>query len=56
MFVFFAGASAIREASGNTTELINGSVIDVIPHCLSDDVSLALIILGEAVNNSVSFI
>lgn len=39
VFVLFAGASAIREASGNTTDLINGSVIDVIPHCLSTNVS-----------------
>lgn len=39
VFVLFAGASAIREASGNTTDLINGSVIDAIPHCLSDNVS-----------------
>ncbi|KAG4075171.1 hypothetical protein HA402_006188 [Bradysia odoriphaga] len=29
VFVLFAGSAAVREASGNTTDLINGSIIDV---------------------------
>lgn len=45
MFVLFAGTAAIREASGNVTELINGSAIHVIPHCLSDNVSFMSILL-----------
>lgn len=39
MFVLFAGAAAVRDASGNVTDLINGSAIGAIPDCLNDHVS-----------------
>lgn len=37
-FVVFAGASALRDASGNVTDLINGTMMDVIPQCAYDKV------------------
>jgi solute carrier family 12 sodium/potassium/chloride transporter 2 len=33
IFVFFAGFSAIRDASGNVTELLNGTISDCVPDC-----------------------
>lgn len=39
LFVFFSGGSAFREASGNITELVNGSMIGVTPSCMDDHVS-----------------
>lgn len=33
-FVVFAGASALRDASGNITELVNGTMIHATPECL----------------------
>lgn len=39
-FVIFAGAGALRDASGNVTELINGTVIPSELTCLQDFVSI----------------
>lgn len=38
VFVIFAGASALRDASGNITDLINGTMVGVVPHCAIDKV------------------
>lgn len=41
LFVLFAGGAAVRDASGNVTDLIDGSVLNVIPDCLlNNNVSL----------------
>lgn len=41
LFVLFAGGSAVRDASGNVTDLIDGSALNVIPDCLvNNNVSL----------------
>lgn len=37
-FVVFAGGSALRDASGNITDIVNGTMIGVVPHCAIDKV------------------
>lgn len=32
-FVVFAGGSALRDASGNITDLVNGTMIGAVPDC-----------------------
>lgn len=41
LFVFFSGGAAFRDASGNVTELINGTMLHVQPACVALDVSYA---------------
>ncbi|XP_077285790.1 sodium potassium chloride cotransporter [Arctopsyche grandis] len=33
LFVVFAGGAALRDASGNVTDLFNGTLADCVPHC-----------------------
>lgn len=42
LFVLFAGGAAVREASGDVSDLVNGSIVGVIPPCLQNNVSLKL--------------
>lgn len=44
MFVVFAGGSAVRDASGNITDLVNGSVMHAHPSCIEGHVSILLTI------------
>lgn len=37
-FVVFAGGSALRDASGNVADLVNGTMIGVVPACLNNTV------------------
>lgn len=37
-FVVFAGGSALRDASGNITDIVNGTMIGVVPQCAIDKV------------------
>lgn len=39
LFVLFAGGAALRDASGNVTDIVNGSLIGVEPDCLHDHVN-----------------
>lgn len=34
VFVIFAGGSAMRDASGNVTDLVNGTLVGVMPSCV----------------------
>ena len=38
VFVIFAGGSAMRDASGNITDLVNGTLIGVVPGCVANKV------------------
>lgn len=38
LFVVFAGGAALRDASGNVTDLINGSMTGVVLDCMDDHV------------------
>lgn len=38
VFVVFAGGSALRDASGNITELVNGTMIGAVPACVIEKV------------------
>lgn len=38
LFVLFAGGAAVRDASGNFTDLINGSAVNAMPGCMEDNV------------------
>lgn len=38
-FVVFAGGAAVRDASGNITDLVNGTLVNVVPICLEDHVN-----------------
>lgn len=40
LFVVFAGGSAVRDASGNVTDLVNGSVMNAHPSCIANHVSI----------------
>lgn len=42
LFVVFAGGSAIRDASGNISDLVNGSALHMHPDCALDKVRLTL--------------
>lgn len=33
VFVIFAGGAALRDASGNITDLINGTISSCVPNC-----------------------
>lgn len=47
-FVVFAGASAVRDASGNIADLVNGTLVNVDPSCRVDSVRhLKLLLLQE---------
>lgn len=50
-FVVFAGAAAVRDASGNVTDLINGTLVNVEPLCLKDLVSRTKFWLQAKKNN-----
>lgn len=39
VFVIFAGGSAMRDASGNITDLVNGTLVGVVPNCVANKVN-----------------
>lgn len=44
LFVLFAGGAAVRDASGNITDLINGSAVHAMPDCMEDNVRPSFIL------------